>query len=109
MVSEVDSQQVQKQPLDKMDIDIGIDDESSIGPVASDPSEKPPSNPDAAPEPKPIRLFHDDGLRTFFRRISWSPDGRLLFAPCGMLSQGNHLNLINVLRLQMVTKTATSM
>jgi chromatin assembly factor 1 subunit B len=33
---------------------------------------------------KTIRLFHDDTLQTFFRRLSFSPDGNLIVAPSGI-------------------------
>jgi hypothetical protein len=35
-----------------------------------------------------VRMFHDENLTTFFRRCSFSPDGRLLFAPAGILIEG---------------------
>ena len=28
------------------------------------------------------RLFHDDTMKSFFRRMEFSPDGLLLFTPC---------------------------
>lgn len=31
------------------------------------------------------RLFHDDTLKTDFRRLCFSPDGLMLFAPSGIL------------------------
>jgi chromatin assembly factor 1 subunit B len=33
---------------------------------------------------KPIRLFHDDTLQTFFRRLTFSPDGSLILVPSGV-------------------------
>lgn len=36
-------------------------------------------------EEKPNQIFHDDTLMTFCRRLNFSPDGRILFAPCGLL------------------------
>uniref|UniRef100_A0A182JJ45 CAF1B/HIR1 beta-propeller domain-containing protein n=1 Tax=Anopheles atroparvus TaxID=41427 RepID=A0A182JJ45_ANOAO len=33
---------------------------------------------------KTVRLFHDDTLQTFFRRLSFSPDGNLIVAPSGV-------------------------
>lgn len=36
-------------------------------------------------EEKPHQLFYDDTLKTFCRRLNFSPDGRILFAPCGLL------------------------
>jgi len=52
-----------------------------------DDSEKTDSAPPppAAPEDKTVRLFHDDTFKGFFRRLSWSPDGELLLAPCGVI------------------------
>lgn len=34
---------------------------------------------------KKVRLFHDDTLQTFFRRLNFSPDGNLLFTPSGVV------------------------
>lgn len=34
---------------------------------------------------KAVRLFHDDTLQTFFRRLSFSPDGQLIVAPSGVI------------------------
>lgn len=31
-----------------------------------------------------MRLFHDDTLQTFFRRLSFTPDGKLLLTPAGV-------------------------
>lgn len=36
-------------------------------------------------EEKPFKLFHDDTLKTFCRRLNFSPDGLILFTPCGLL------------------------
>lgn len=33
---------------------------------------------------KSVRLFHDDTLQTFFRRLSFSPDGTLIVVPSGL-------------------------
>lgn len=33
---------------------------------------------------KRVRLFHDDTLQTFFRRLSFTPDGKLLITPAGV-------------------------
>ena len=44
-----------------------------------------------APEgtkPKAVRLFHDDTLRSFFRRLAFSPDGQLLITPAGLMESG---------------------
>ncbi|KAK7939248.1 hypothetical protein WMY93_002574 [Mugilogobius chulae] len=42
---------------------------------------------------KPFRMFHDDSMRSFFRRLSFSPDGSFLFAPAGCVESGE--NIIN--------------
>lgn len=34
---------------------------------------------------KSVRLFHDDTLQTFFRRLCFSPDGTLIVAPSGVI------------------------
>lgn len=34
---------------------------------------------------KTYRLFHDDTLQTFYRRICFSPDGELIFVPSGVM------------------------
>uniref|UniRef100_A0A8C6TWV6 Chromatin assembly factor 1, subunit B n=1 Tax=Neogobius melanostomus TaxID=47308 RepID=A0A8C6TWV6_9GOBI len=44
-------------------------------------------------EAKPFRMFHDDSMRSFFRRLSFSPDGSFLLAPAGCIESGE--NIIN--------------
>ncbi|CAG0915941.1 unnamed protein product [Notodromas monacha] len=39
--------------------------------------------------PKSVRLFHDDTLKTFSRRMDFSPDGEILFTPTGFLELGS--------------------
>jgi chromatin assembly factor 1 subunit B len=34
---------------------------------------------------KAVRLFHDDTLKTYSRRLDFSPDGEVLFVPTGYL------------------------
>lgn len=34
---------------------------------------------------KAKRMFHDDTLKSFFRRLTFSPDGQLLVVPAGCL------------------------
>jgi len=38
---------------------------------------------------KPLQaaLFHDESLKTFFRRLAWSPEGSLLAVPAGVYRQ----------------------
>ena len=39
----------------------------------------------SAPEGLAVRIFHDDTLRSFFRRLAFSPDGQLLITPAGLM------------------------
>ncbi|XP_060565552.1 chromatin assembly factor 1 subunit B-like [Ruditapes philippinarum] len=34
-------------------------------------------------KPKSFRMFHDDTMRSFFRRLTFTPDGELLIVPAG--------------------------
>ncbi|XP_055690668.1 chromatin assembly factor 1 subunit B [Lutzomyia longipalpis] len=43
-----------------------------------------PVPPDSPFHGKVMRLFHDDTLQTFFRRLTFSPDGELIVAPAGI-------------------------
>lgn len=38
---------------------------------------------------KVVRLFHDDTLKSFFRRLCFSPDGQLLIVPSGIIENPN--------------------
>ncbi|KAF7663054.1 hypothetical protein LDENG_00219550 [Lucifuga dentata] len=44
-------------------------------------------------EVKHYRMFHDDSMRSFFRRLSFTPDGSFLLAPAGCMETGE--NIIN--------------
>ncbi|XP_068602573.1 chromatin assembly factor 1 subunit B [Brachionichthys hirsutus] len=44
-------------------------------------------------ECKQHRMFHDDSMRSFFRRLSFTPDGSFLLAPAGCVEIGE--NVIN--------------
>ncbi|XP_014251552.1 chromatin assembly factor 1 subunit B [Cimex lectularius] len=41
--------------------------------------------PSPGEEDKKLKLFHDDTLKTFFRRLEFSPDGQLLSTPTGTI------------------------
>lgn len=41
------------------------------------------------PMPPTIRIFHDDTMKSFFRRMCFSKDGNLLFVPSGCLEIDN--------------------
>lgn len=46
--------------------------------------------PDAKPDkPKSFRMFHDDTMRSFFRRLTFSPDGEILITPAGYMELGD--------------------
>ncbi|KAM4561366.1 chromatin assembly factor 1 subunit B [Fundulus diaphanus] len=51
------------------------------------------SAPIADGEVKQYRMFHDDSMRSFFRRLSFTPDGSFLLAPAGCVEVGE--NIIN--------------
>lgn len=36
-------------------------------------------------EGKSIRLFHDDTFKSYFRRLTFTPDGSLIIAPSGVI------------------------
>lgn len=45
------------------------------------------------PMPPSIRIFHDDTMKSFFRRMSYTPDGNLLLTPSGCLEiEGKTVN-----------------
>ncbi|XP_046392894.1 chromatin assembly factor 1 subunit B [Ischnura elegans] len=48
------------------------------------------------PEEKVFRLYHDDTLKTFFRRLTFTPDGELLITPSGVIEKEGDLKNINV-------------
>ncbi|KAL0963435.1 hypothetical protein UPYG_G00306380 [Umbra pygmaea] len=42
-------------------------------------------------EVKQYRMFHDDSMRSFFRRLSFTPDGSFLLAPAGCVEAGENI------------------
>lgn len=40
-------------------------------------------------KPKPMRIFHDDSLKSFFRRLEFTYDGQLLLTPAGCVEVGD--------------------
>lgn len=53
------------------------------------PAIKPLGSPALGPgKSRPNNLFHDESLLTFFRRLTFTPDGSLLLAPAGQYKQG---------------------
>ncbi|CAI5655886.1 unnamed protein product [Oreochromis niloticus] len=49
------------------------------------------SGPLAEGEVKQYRMFHDDSMRSFFRRLSFTPDGSFLLAPAGCVEIGENI------------------
>ncbi|KAG8450173.1 hypothetical protein GDO86_002708 [Hymenochirus boettgeri] len=46
------------------------------------------SSPGADGEVKSYRMFHDDSMKSFFRRLTFTPDGSLLLTPAGCVESG---------------------
>ncbi|XP_069800521.1 chromatin assembly factor 1 subunit B [Dendropsophus ebraccatus] len=42
-------------------------------------------------EAKTYRMYHDDSMKSFFRRLSFTPDGSLLLTPAGFVEIGDAL------------------
>ncbi|KAF7483761.1 chromatin assembly factor 1 subunit B [Marmota monax] len=42
-------------------------------------------------EVRSYRMFHDDSMKSFFRRLSFTPDGSLLLAPAGCVESGENV------------------
>uniref|UniRef100_A0AAY4DBE1 Chromatin assembly factor 1 subunit B n=1 Tax=Denticeps clupeoides TaxID=299321 RepID=A0AAY4DBE1_9TELE len=40
---------------------------------------------------KNFRMFHDDSMRSFFRRLTFTPDGSFLLAPAGCVEAGENV------------------
>ncbi|XP_072254383.1 chromatin assembly factor 1 subunit B [Pyxicephalus adspersus] len=47
------------------------------------------SNNTADGESKSYRMFHDDSMKSFFRRLTFTPDGSLLLTPAGCVEVGD--------------------
>lgn len=55
-----------------------------------------PVTADSEMHDKLVRLFHDDTLQTFFRRLSFSPDGNLIVVPSGIADyEGASIKTLN--------------
>ncbi|XP_075398428.1 chromatin assembly factor 1 subunit B isoform X2 [Tenrec ecaudatus] len=42
-------------------------------------------------EARSYRMFHDDSMKSFFRRLSFTPDGSLLLTPAGCVEAGENV------------------
>ncbi|KAJ3274448.1 hypothetical protein HK104_004105, partial [Borealophlyctis nickersoniae] len=66
-----------------------VDTPSATAPAtapAPAPAPAPASKPASPKKPvtKPLRLYHDETLTSFFRRLTFTPDGALLLTPSGL-------------------------
>ncbi|XP_063249662.1 chromatin assembly factor 1 subunit B [Prinia subflava] len=52
---------------------------------------KMPSGSGAEGEARSFRMFHDDSMKSFFRRLSFTPDGSYLLAPAGCVESGENV------------------
>uniref|UniRef100_A0A8C3KWH7 Chromatin assembly factor 1 subunit B n=1 Tax=Chrysolophus pictus TaxID=9089 RepID=A0A8C3KWH7_CHRPC len=52
---------------------------------------KMPSESGAEGEARSYRMFHDDSMKSFFRRLSFTPDGSLLLTPAGCVESGENV------------------
>lgn len=43
-------------------------------------------------KPKSFRMFHDDTMRSFFRRLTFTPDGEILIVPSGVMETDPVIN-----------------
>uniref|UniRef100_A0A667WTE0 Chromatin assembly factor 1, subunit B n=1 Tax=Myripristis murdjan TaxID=586833 RepID=A0A667WTE0_9TELE len=49
------------------------------------------SGPIGEGEVKHYRMFHDDSMRSFFRRLTFTPDGSFLLTPAGCVETGENI------------------
>ncbi|KAJ1569969.1 hypothetical protein HK096_008016, partial [Nowakowskiella sp. JEL0078] len=66
-----------------------------------------PNSPDSKDKNAPLitKLYHDETLSSFFRRLEFSPDGSLLLCPSGlMLKNDKLLNTVNIYARSMIDK-----
>lgn len=52
---------------------------------------KMPAGAGAEGEARSYRMFHDDSMKSFFRRLSFTPDGSLLLTPAGCVESGENV------------------
>ncbi|XP_025908836.1 chromatin assembly factor 1 subunit B [Nothoprocta perdicaria] len=52
---------------------------------------KMPSGAGVEGEARSYRMFHDDSMKSFFRRLSFTPDGSSLLAPAGCVESGENV------------------
>ncbi|XP_071429887.1 chromatin assembly factor 1 subunit B isoform X2 [Pithys albifrons albifrons] len=52
---------------------------------------KMPSGSGTEGEARSFRMFHDDSMKSFFRRLSFTPDGSYLLTPAGCVESGENV------------------
>ncbi|XP_057233199.1 chromatin assembly factor 1 subunit B [Malurus melanocephalus] len=52
---------------------------------------KMPSGSGAEGEARSFRMFHDDSMKSFFRRLTFTPDGSYLLTPAGCVESGENV------------------
>lgn len=54
-----------------------------------------PTPSDSSLKGKPVRLFYDDTFKSFFRRLTFSIDGSLIFVPSGIIESQEATEIIS--------------
>lgn len=57
-------------------------------------------------KPKSFRMFHDDTMRSFFRRLTFTPDGELLIVPAGIVGVDHVTNATFIFTRNSLAKPA---
>lgn len=77
----------------ELDVDVEMMETDTVPiAIANDENSEPPSNLPLPPQTprtpavvkRTMKMFHDETVLTFFRRLTFTPDGSLLIAPTGM-------------------------
>ena len=66
--------------------------ERAFSPLPTDTDQLPSADAQQLPPkplPKAVRMYHDETLVSFFRRLTFSPDGSLLVTPTGQFKLGH--------------------
>ncbi|OMH80247.1 Chromatin assembly factor 1 subunit B [Zancudomyces culisetae] len=84
-----DVQQSASGPSDESSLLINTNDREAKGDIGTNgtgcPNKSKPDGPTC--NSTSFKLFHDDNLNSFFRRLSFSPDGSMLYVPTGVYKE----------------------
>ena len=72
---------------------------SSSAACEDDPATTPPKEKKQKVERQTQSLFHDENMPSFFRRLSWSPDGSFLACPAGLYRRHTDSKLGNCVHI----------